>query len=149
QARENPRDVREKKLSQSRFAELLERCQNEESFTKPVNELRFSTGTVSNWERDASSPRKQERDTLCAIVTVLLFYEGLPGLTDVDELLTSGGYSSLEARDLEIISTQIDNLHNFLIYEEENLPSDAEQRKERLKRLLVQHKKGQIEEDIP
>jgi len=103
-ARRNSRDPqRGGTLSQERFAELVSRLSKRPSFPTP--------GTVSNWECGRSRPSGQDRETLLAIVGVLLEYGGLVSASDASALLVCGGYAPLRNEE----TRQLGELHTKLI----------------------------------
>jgi len=73
-------------LTQERFAELL---------GQQLGTAGTTTTTVSNWERGRTQPHRHERQTLCAVVTVLLRCDGLSTQDQANELLRCGGYAPL------------------------------------------------------
>lgn len=56
--------------------------------------------TVSNWERGKSQPHRYDRDTLRAIIAVLLRCMGLANLTEASALLNCGGYAALSQEEI-------------------------------------------------
>jgi len=73
-------------LTQERFAELL---------GQELRSAGTTATTVSNWERGRTQPHRHERQTVCALVTVLLRCDGLSTLDQANELLKCGGYAPL------------------------------------------------------
>jgi len=61
--------------------------------------------TVSNWERGKSQPHRYDRDTLRAIIAVLLRCMGLANLTEASALLNCGGYAALSQEEIHDLGT--------------------------------------------
>jgi transcriptional regulator with XRE-family HTH domain len=88
QARRNCHDPdRGGQLTQERFAELISLRSMRAGFPTP--------GTVSNWECGRSQPSHHDRETLCAILEVLVEHGGLASQEDANSLLARGGYAAL------------------------------------------------------
>lgn len=78
-------------LTQERFAELL---------AQEPGVMGTTTATISNWECGRSQPRRYDRPTLRALITVLLHCKGLATFDEANQLLTAGGYAPLRAEEL-------------------------------------------------
>jgi transcriptional regulator with XRE-family HTH domain len=91
-ARRNARDPeRGGQLTQERFAELL---------AQEPGAMCTTNTTVSNWECGKSQPHRHDRDTLRAIITVLLRCTGLANLAEASALLSCGGYAALSQEEI-------------------------------------------------
>jgi hypothetical protein len=86
-------------LSQERFAELVSLCGTREGFPTP--------GTVSNWECGRSQPGHHDRETLCAMLAVLLKYGGLANQDALHSLLATGGYAALSEDELKSLGVAL------------------------------------------
>ena len=86
-------------LSQERFAELVSLCGTREGFPTP--------GTVSNWECGRSQPGHHDRETLCAMLAVLLKYGGLANQDALNSLLATGGYAALSEEELKSLGVAL------------------------------------------
>jgi transcriptional regulator with XRE-family HTH domain len=86
-------------LSQERFAELVSLRGTREGFPTP--------GTVSNWECGRSQPSHHDRETLCAILAVLLKYGGLANQDELNSLLATGGYATLSEEEFKSLGVAL------------------------------------------
>jgi transcriptional regulator with XRE-family HTH domain len=86
-------------LSQERFAELISLCGTREGFPTP--------GTVSSWECGRSQPGHHDRETLCAMLAVLLKYGGLANQDALNSLLATGGYAALSEEELKSLGVAL------------------------------------------
>lgn len=93
EARQKARDPQSGRgLTQERLAERIGERSATPGFPTP--------GTVSNWECGRSRPGAHDRQTLCALIEILVEGGGLVSLAEADVLLASGGYAPLTEHEL-------------------------------------------------
>lgn len=68
--------------------------------------IEYSHVTISNWERNVSQIRQDERDLLVALIEILYEHQGITSLKVANELLEAGHYRALNVPEISQINPQ-------------------------------------------
>ncbi|MCB8952420.1 MAG: hypothetical protein H6650_10440 [Ardenticatenales bacterium] len=104
--------VRGGPLTQERLAELLENTTG----------IKYSSVTISNWERDDSQIHKDDRPLLVGLLKVLHMCGGVKTRESADQLLRAGNYRHLNGQELTQIGMPPSSEESEKVYPDNTPP---------------------------